>query len=325
MFFVYFILLLLLPSLRLYAKYDEAMVAPASHVSYPGSVDEERGRLQHGSVLHTDVREIPLSPTEISPERPIERYKEHAHGVKYASIEQEVTAAGSVMPDDRSGKKKLSDKHASALLYSRATAGENAAAVMVEDSVNTRSVQENPVDYFFRKGLWVDSIFRKSLLREYPEFFEHEAQDKTFREKVITIQSSKFKKALIYFKEVYGGNFEEEFTPYVTMINEIVTHMNPSLSTRLKRGRIKPTGLSICLVAGKEPLYRLTYEGYQGADIFVTEKSMYLLFGPERVEQLKKDEKAALFIPYKNGLDMLVEGTRVFSVSLLREKSRCVK
>lgn len=324
---VYFSLFLLVSSSQLYSKYDEAIIIPAAHISSRQSPSNaERDRLRHGSDLRTETIETSLSPKEILSEIPVKRYKRNANGVKYTSIDQEVNAAGSMVGDDESRKKKPSSKQNSSLLYSKGSAAEDAEATMVGDSVNIENTQENPVDRFFKKGLWVDSSFRRSLLNEYQDFFEKELQSKTFIKKVITIQSSKFKKALVDFKAVYGSDFEKEFNPYVTMINEIVIHMNPSLSTKLKRDRIKPIGLTIGSVPGSNnSLYRLTYEGYLGGDILVTEKSMHLLFGDERVAQLKKDKKATLFVPYKNGLDMLAKGTRVFSVSLLREKSRCVK
>ena len=201
-------------------------------------------------------------------------------------------------------------------------------------------VDQDPVTRFFRTDIWADMTFRRSLLEEYNNFFDSEinrlAQVKKglkkrkseARESVISTPF--FTEALEKFKESNEGiQLQSQLESYVTIITRFIKAQK-SQSRKIESSQSKKSPTlevtkleKIAIVGDEVTSYVLTYKGDAEVPIYVTERSMRLLFGQSFFSTFLTQQnlkKVTIFIPYKSLLDVFNNKDRLFSLSLLRNK-----
>lgn len=201
-------------------------------------------------------------------------------------------------------------------------------------------VEQDPVTQFFRIDIWNDVTFHKSLLEEYNNFFDREMnrlvqtkkelKKRKSREKESGVNTPLFKEALNNFKESNEGiQLQIQLESYITIIERFIKSQKSQYRKTEKVRFQQPPALEvsklekIAIVGDEVTFYALTYADDTESPVYVTEKSMRLLFGQSFFSAflMKQNVKnVTIFVPYKSVLDVFNDKDRLFSLSLLRSK-----
>jgi hypothetical protein len=276
----------------------------------------------HHHHAHTQAAIVTAAPVVTSVRLPT--------GVVPLTSSQEVGLVKKTTTDDKS-------KPTGSISYGPMGAPISNDSIFFDDNVE---IDQDPVTRFFTTDIWNDVIFCKSLLEEYNNFFDSEINHLTQAKKGLKKRKSEARESVIstpLFTEVLekfkesnlGIQLQNQLESYIVIVARFIKAQKPQsrkveISQSQKSPALEVVKLEKIAIVGDEVTsYALTYKGDIESPVYVTEKSMRLLFGQSFFNAFLTQQNlknVTIFIPYKALLDVFNDKDRLFSLSLLRNK-----